>query len=37
MAEIGDKKIKTFDRIAVHIVATMVEFRRTVSLVYDEK
>jgi len=37
MAEIGDKKIRVFDRVKVHIVAQMVEFRRSVCLVYDDK
>ena len=35
MAEVKGKKVRVFDRLQVRIVAQMVEFRRTVSLVYD--
>jgi hypothetical protein len=33
-AVVNGKTIKVFDRVKVQIVAQMVEFRRTVSLVY---
>jgi exoribonuclease R len=33
-AVVNKKTIKVFDRVKVQIVAQMVEFRRTVSLVY---
>lgn len=35
-AIIGSKEIKVFDRVKVLIKAEMVEFRRTVSLVYQQ-
>lgn len=34
-AEVCGNTVKVFDRVKVKIVAQMVEFRRTVSLVYD--
>ena len=33
----GNTTIKVFDRVMVNIVAQMVEFRRSVSLVYAPK
>lgn len=34
-AVIGDRQISVFQRVTVEIVAEMVEFRRSVSLIYQ--